>query len=65
MVAEILAALAVVTVLVVLLLGAVITERVTRVVAILRHTRNRYDGPRDELSQQLRLITVWRDSRES
>lgn len=61
--AEILAALTVVTVLVVLLLAAVITERVTRAVTVLRHTHKRYAVPRTQLEEQTRRIAAWRDAR--
>jgi hypothetical protein len=51
--AEILAAVGVVTVLIVLLLFAVIAERVTRSIAVIRHVRERYREPAAELQQQL------------
>lgn len=54
--AEILAAIGVLTVLIVLLLFAVITERVKRNVALLRHIHGRYTAPVADLNRQLEFI---------
>ena len=57
--AEIIAGIVVVTVLIVLLLFAVITERVTRSVATLRHVKTRYDAPVAAFTAQWDVIANW------
>jgi len=65
MIAEILAAIGVVTILIVLLLLAVMNERLTRSIAVLRHLRTRYTAPVAELTTQWERIVAWNDEREN
>ncbi|MEX2532463.1 MAG: hypothetical protein WD360_00700 [Nitriliruptoraceae bacterium] len=65
MIAEILAAIGVVTILVVLLLLAVMNERLTRSIGVLRHLRTRYTLPVAEFTSQWERIIAWSDEREN
>lgn len=65
MTAEILAGIGIVTVLIVLLLFAVITERITRSITVLRHLRKRYTQPVAELTQLWERISTWSAQRDN
>lgn len=65
MIAEILAAIGIVTILVVLLLLAVMNERLTRSIGVLRHLRTRYSLPVAELTSQFERIAAWNNEREN
>lgn len=65
MIAEILAGIAVITVLIMLLLLAVMKERLTRSLAVLRHVRDRYTEPLEAFSTQWERIAAWNEEQEN
>lgn len=65
MIAEILAGIAVITVLIMLLLLAVMKERLTRSLGVLRHIRDRYTEPLEAFSTQWERIVAFNEEREN